>query len=298
MASSMSSAAGSAKRKRVVAAEMLECPVCYKLMGGKINQCEQGHALCGRCCKKMETCPSCRCSMNPSKPIRCLALEQVAETVEVPCEHEGCRASVSVKELKKHMADCEYRPYLCPTCEEEVPGPKLWQHVREKHDEDIISRKGKLWLLELERTVDREERYWESWDPYYIEVPGTGGKELLVLDVSVGHKGMDYDGLTDYVKDARGCLNVCVRQLVKRSQPRMVTVHLLDGNRTALPGRGERCRRVMQSFEAQSLRRGLQDIVDERDCMSVGVDLLKKMMYKVEGADDNMRSFNIAVEVD
>jgi len=194
------------------------------------------------------------------------------------------------------MAACEYRPYKCPSCEEEVAGAELRGHIEEEHRE-IVDRIESIKIIDIVCNDLHGNGEMFETDASYFEAPG-GGKELLVLDVSVGHKGMDYDGLTDYVKDARGCLNVCVRQLVKRSQPRMVTVHLLDGNRTALPGRGERCRRVMQSFEAQSLRRGLQDIVDERDCMSVGVDLLKKMMYKVEGADDNMRSFNIAVEVD
>lgn len=40
--------------------ELLQCPVCFELPNGAIQQCEQGHAVCQNCRRKLTNCPVCR----------------------------------------------------------------------------------------------------------------------------------------------------------------------------------------------------------------------------------------------
>ncbi|KAE9464726.1 hypothetical protein C3L33_03357, partial [Rhododendron williamsianum] len=84
--------------------ELLECP------------CHNGHTLCSTCKTRVHNrCPTCRQELGD---IRCLALEKVAESLELPC-----------------------RPYNCPYAGSEcsVTGdiPYLVTHLRDDHKVDM-----------------------------------------------------------------------------------------------------------------------------------------------------------------
>lgn len=54
-------------------------------------QCANGHTLCHNCKEQVNhRCPTCRVLLNFN--IRCLALEKVAESLEMPCKFskQGC----------------------------------------------------------------------------------------------------------------------------------------------------------------------------------------------------------------
>ncbi|PPR88290.1 hypothetical protein GOBAR_AA32395 [Gossypium barbadense] len=97
--------------------ELLECPVCTNSMYPPIHQ-ELGD-------------------------IRCLALEKVAESLELPCKYYklGCPEIFPYYSKLKHEGICIYRPYNCPYAGSEcsVVGdiPFLVAHLRDDHKVDM-----------------------------------------------------------------------------------------------------------------------------------------------------------------
>ncbi|KAK4384845.1 E3 ubiquitin-protein ligase SINAT3 [Sesamum angolense] len=75
--------------------------------------------------------------------IRCLALEKVAESLELPCKYYslGCPEIFPYYSKLKHEALCNFRPYNCPYAGSEcvVTGdiPYLVTHLRDDHKVDM-----------------------------------------------------------------------------------------------------------------------------------------------------------------
>ncbi|KAG6492161.1 hypothetical protein ZIOFF_047111 [Zingiber officinale] len=157
--------------------ELLECPVCTNSMyppihqvikersclaillgSGRIRQfygtrllqfndpilllqCQNGHTLCSTCKTMVHNrCPTCRQELGD---IRCLALEKVAESLELPCKYYplGCPEIFPYYSKLKHEAQCNFRPYNCPYAGSEcsVVGdiPFLVTHLRDDHKVDM-----------------------------------------------------------------------------------------------------------------------------------------------------------------
>ncbi|CAH8269001.1 unnamed protein product [Arabidopsis lyrata] len=121
--------------------ELLECPVCTNLMYPPIHQCPNGHTLCSNCKVRVQnTCPTCRYELGN---IRCLALEKVAESLEVPCRYQnlGCHDIFPYYSKLKHEQHCRFRPYTCPYAGSEcaVTGdiPTLVVHLKDDHKVDM-----------------------------------------------------------------------------------------------------------------------------------------------------------------
>ncbi|KAL1121284.1 hypothetical protein V6Z11_D01G221800 [Gossypium hirsutum] len=80
--------------------ELLECPVCTNLMYPPIHQCPNGHTLCSNCKIRVHNCcPTCRYDLGN---IRCLALEKVAESLELPCKYQNLG---DIPTLVSHLKD-------------------------------------------------------------------------------------------------------------------------------------------------------------------------------------------------
>jgi len=85
-------------------------------------------------------CPTCRQELGD---IRCLALEKVAESLELPCKYYslGCSEIFPYYSKLKHETVCNYRPYSCPYAGSEcsVVGdiPFLVAHLRDDHKVDM-----------------------------------------------------------------------------------------------------------------------------------------------------------------
>ncbi|KAJ7959351.1 E3 ubiquitin-protein ligase [Quillaja saponaria] len=79
--------------------ELLECPVCTNSMYPPIHQCHNGHTLCSTCKTRVHNrCPTCRQELGD---IRCLALEKVAESLELPY----CSVVGDIPFLVAHLRD-------------------------------------------------------------------------------------------------------------------------------------------------------------------------------------------------
>ncbi|CAL1386168.1 unnamed protein product [Linum trigynum] len=121
--------------------DLLECPVCMNLIYPPIYQCPNGHTLCEKCKARVRnSCPTCRGELGN---IRCLALERVAESLEVPCkyQHFGCYEIFPYYSKQSHEKSCKYRPYGCPYAGAEcsVTGdiPQLVMHLKNDHKVDM-----------------------------------------------------------------------------------------------------------------------------------------------------------------
>ncbi|XP_043691595.1 E3 ubiquitin-protein ligase SINAT2-like [Telopea speciosissima] len=102
--------------------------------------CPNGHTLCSKCKVRVQNCcPICRHELGN---IRCLALEKVAESLELPCTYNGlgCHDILPYYSKLKHEQHCQFRPYNCPYAGSEcsVAGdiPTLVAHLKDDHKVD------------------------------------------------------------------------------------------------------------------------------------------------------------------
>ncbi|PNY13129.1 E3 ubiquitin-protein ligase sinat5-like protein, partial [Trifolium pratense] len=83
--------------------ELLECPVCLNAMYPPIHQCSNGHTLCSDCKPRVhDRCPTCWHELGN---IRCLALEKVAASLELPCKYQECSVVGDIRYLVAHLKD-------------------------------------------------------------------------------------------------------------------------------------------------------------------------------------------------
>nr|TKW13185.1 hypothetical protein SEVIR_5G082800v2 [Setaria viridis] len=82
---------------------VLDCTICCESLRPPIYQCEVGHAVCFACRGKLcNTCPFCCRGIGFC---RCFALEQVVDTVKVPCSN----ANYGCKQMAAHSKDQQDR---------------------------------------------------------------------------------------------------------------------------------------------------------------------------------------------
>lgn len=104
-------------------------------------QCPNGHTICSNCKHRVENhCPTCRQELGN---IRCLALEKVAESLQLPCKYQslGCAEIHPYQNKLKHEELCRFRPYSCPYAGSEclIAGdvPMLVSHLINDHKVDL-----------------------------------------------------------------------------------------------------------------------------------------------------------------
>ncbi|PAN32000.1 hypothetical protein PAHAL_5G456000 [Panicum hallii] len=94
--------------------QVLDCTICFEPLRPPIYQCEVGHAVCHVCRGKLgNTCPICCRGIGFS---RCFALEDVVDTVKVPCANTnyGCKQFIIYYQKEKHEKTCLHAPCFCP----------------------------------------------------------------------------------------------------------------------------------------------------------------------------------------
>lgn len=103
-------------------------------------KCPNGHTLCLKCKSKVHVCPICRHELGN---IRCLALEKIAESLELPCRYQffGCQDIFTYHSRLRHEQNCRFRPYNCPYAGSEctVTGDiqSLVAHLKDDHKVDM-----------------------------------------------------------------------------------------------------------------------------------------------------------------
>ncbi|URE47998.1 Seven in absentia protein family, partial [Musa troglodytarum] len=154
--------------------ELLECPVCTNTMYPPIHQCRNGHTLCSSCKPRVQDqCPTCRQELGD---IRCLALEKVAEFLDLPCKYLslGCPEIFPYYNKLKHEAQCNFRPYNCPyagwECSAEGDIPFLVAHLRDDHKLGMAP----VYIVFLQFMGDENEAHNYR---YSLEV-GSNGRKL------------------------------------------------------------------------------------------------------------------------
>ncbi|GAA0173051.1 ubiquitin-protein ligase [Lithospermum erythrorhizon] len=120
--------------------ELLECPVCMNMMYPPILQCPNGHTVCSKCKSKVRFCPICRHELGN---IRCLALEKVAESLELPCVYQilGCQEIFPYHNRLRHEQNCKFHPFTCPYAGADCPVTGqikyLVEHLKNDHNVDM-----------------------------------------------------------------------------------------------------------------------------------------------------------------
>uniref|UniRef100_A0A7N0U1W7 RING-type E3 ubiquitin transferase n=1 Tax=Kalanchoe fedtschenkoi TaxID=63787 RepID=A0A7N0U1W7_KALFE len=112
-------------------------PSCHQ----RPRTCHNGHTLCSTCKTRAQNrCLTCRHELGD---IRCLALEKVAELLELPCKYYslGCPEIFPYYSKLKHESQCNFRPYSCLYAGSEcaVAGDISFvvAHLRDDHKVDM-----------------------------------------------------------------------------------------------------------------------------------------------------------------
>ncbi|XP_023214808.1 E3 ubiquitin-protein ligase SIAH1B-like [Centruroides sculpturatus] len=115
---------------------LLNCPICYTRVRPPVYQCTNGHIVCADCRPRITNCHTCR---EPLGHIRSLIAEQIAGTIQAPCEFQpfGCPELLQEDNRRTHEESCNFRPLLCPfrsaNCLWEGAHSFLRQHINASH---------------------------------------------------------------------------------------------------------------------------------------------------------------------
>lgn len=156
--------------------ELIQCPICFSMMLGKIYMCSNGHDVCHRCFESLKytpnsnsthfsqatkKCPSCKVpfASDIEKVTRNRRLETVVQSCTLPCpysEDGDCNElQLSGQERVKHVATCEHRTVKCPcnlhltpnasnnhsNCNYYGTSKQLMKHAIDAHEFDIFEKK-------------------------------------------------------------------------------------------------------------------------------------------------------------
>ncbi|KAL6010042.1 hypothetical protein ACLOJK_000473 [Asimina triloba] len=142
-----------AKSKAIASSvrELLECPVCLNAMYPPIHQVQgaPGPKQVMRLCLRfhygvegLDGGEDCH-KLHELGNIRCLALEKVAASLELPCKYQsfGCAGIYPYYSKLKHESQCTFRPYNCPYAGSDctIVGdiPFLVAHLKDDHKVDM-----------------------------------------------------------------------------------------------------------------------------------------------------------------
>lgn len=93
----------------------IECPVCLDYFEKPIKQCLAGHSFCSKCIDEKNVsarCPVCRGEICKTRNYN---LEDILELLPLPCPHktQGCKFTLTKKELVQHASECKNRLFKC-----------------------------------------------------------------------------------------------------------------------------------------------------------------------------------------
>ena len=118
----------------------LQCSICLKVLKDPV-QCPNEHYFCRSCVQKClhensETCPMCQHHLTEetlTKPPRLLT--ELLQSLMIRCDHEnrGCRESVKLEFLERHVNSCGYSPTRCTNAGCAVV---MNRHEKERHERE------------------------------------------------------------------------------------------------------------------------------------------------------------------
>lgn len=100
----------------------LECPVCFELpLPGDDSwvDCENGHATCGNCFKRIHgnACPVCRedpVMLMPRSQPRNDIVDALHDYLPAVCPHADCGTVLPGSVMERHRKLCKHKPVACP----------------------------------------------------------------------------------------------------------------------------------------------------------------------------------------
>ena len=114
--------------------QCLECPVCMDFLCAPVNQCSNGHSICGQCIAtgSVKVCPICRIALTES--FRNYSLEKILENITTTCRCPGCKEVVNVSKRAEHQKLCRFNPNIeCTISDCYWNGPDLCSHLKSVH---------------------------------------------------------------------------------------------------------------------------------------------------------------------
>ena len=121
----------------------LQCSVCLKVLKDPV-QCPNEHYFCRSCIQRClrencEACPMCQHHLTEEtliKPTR--IVKGFLQKLEIRCDHEnrGCRESIKLEFLDRHVKRCGYSPTRCTNvgCAKVMNRNEKQRHEREQCD--------------------------------------------------------------------------------------------------------------------------------------------------------------------
>ncbi|XBI61383.1 hypothetical protein VPH35_042189 [Triticum aestivum] len=115
----------------VIELDALDCSFCYDYLRPPVFQvlalslyftlrrtCVMGHIICSSCYGKLLNKDKCHVCSITGGYNRCIAVEQILESVRAPCSNtkygNGCTVKTHYHELKDHEKPCPRAPCFCP----------------------------------------------------------------------------------------------------------------------------------------------------------------------------------------
>ncbi|KAL6897748.1 hypothetical protein ACP4OV_006707 [Aristida adscensionis] len=102
---------------------VLDCGICFNPLKPPIFQCDVGHVVCSPCRDRLLPPPpppaaagACHVCRGPTGFRRCYAMEQLVDSIRVPCPHaaHGCAARPAYHDRAAHARACAHAPCRCP----------------------------------------------------------------------------------------------------------------------------------------------------------------------------------------
>ncbi len=127
----------------------LECPICMDRIMPPLEQCTNGHVICGVCKPSVlkssnPLCPECRVSLRSLS--RNLLMEKVVSGLTVPCKNECGEMHLPYTHSREHeQRTCPLAPLQCPHVDDKIiqcdfrgDHTAMVAHCKERHNDNII----------------------------------------------------------------------------------------------------------------------------------------------------------------
>ena len=94
--------------------QYLFCAICNEIFNFPVRIKECGHTFCKKCIKNWgklhASCPFCRTSFNPKNLTKDIIAHNIINDLDVFCEYKNCPWKGVLRQLKKHIKTCNFKP--------------------------------------------------------------------------------------------------------------------------------------------------------------------------------------------
>ena len=92
----------------------LFCAICNEIFNSPVRIKECGHTFCRKCIKNWgklhASCPFCRTAFNPKNLKKDIIAHNIINDLDVFCEYKNCPWKGVLRQLRKHIKTCNFKP--------------------------------------------------------------------------------------------------------------------------------------------------------------------------------------------